>query len=760
MNKYLKLFFRRIIKDFQQKELLPLKLLFFVHASTILILYPYLTIHMRELGINVEETAIMSAVIPVISILMPPISGLIADKIGNFKVLLAIFSGLGGASALLLLLVPVGRITIVYPNRVEFAVSCAHNSPVSLSLYQENICTPLHSYTFETDIKIETCGFVCRAFTNERDSMAILGAKTYGIQMHNIKANLTTTVSYEFDNISVPVQSAVDISSVTTRRILKNNENYSNSIRKLSEHSYFFPTPTLYNFSCGIEVNESDSFSQKSEDSDEIYSCIFGNKKQTQKIGSDVMQVFRAGIIPQSQTEDDIDENKQLFQLMYMKNKKEIVAPTCLEGFPNNKEYIIINVPLYNSNVSVPYKTLDLGSCATRCIASSPRSTVCSNKQYQKDTNVTVTFWSYLAVRVFIGMVSGTAYAMYEGAVIAVLREHKADYGLQRVYATIGGMISSPLSGWLIDFSSKGKDYTDYRPIFFLYASLKIVFSVLVLFVNLEFKTPANNVISDVFSVLKKIELLALFAAFFILGTVWGYIESFLFWLIQDLGGSKSLMGITITVGGIAGIPLLVLSGPIIKRIGHANVIFIGFVFYAIRLLGYSLIYNPWLCLIFEAMESITSSLTVTAVVTYGAKLSTVTTDSSIQGLLGGLYFGVGKGSGSLVGGYLMKYIGTRSTFQVFAAVAAVTGMVYFCFNHFYMRKWPSEGRDITKKDSLKHTAGVNDINLNDKVNGVEKQESALKDPLPYEDALTNYGYEDTENTDTESVTSNGNPKV
>lgn len=69
-------------------------------------------------------------------------------------------------------------------------------------------------------------------------------------------------------------------------------------------------------------------------------------------------------------------------------------------------------------------------------------------------------------------------------------------------------------------------------------------------------------------------------------GTAWGYIESFLFWLLQDLGASRSLMGVTITVGGVAGLPLLVLSGPIIKRLGHANVIFIGFLFYAIRLLG------------------------------------------------------------------------------------------------------------------------------------------------------------------------------
>lgn len=49
-------------------------------------LYPYLTIHMRELGINVEETAIMSAVTPVVAMVMPPLAGMLADRIGNFRV--------------------------------------------------------------------------------------------------------------------------------------------------------------------------------------------------------------------------------------------------------------------------------------------------------------------------------------------------------------------------------------------------------------------------------------------------------------------------------------------------------------------------------------------------------------------------------------------------------------------------------------------------------------------------------------------------
>ena len=41
---------------------------------------------MRELGINVQETALMSAVTPLAVIIMPPLAGLVADRIGNFRV--------------------------------------------------------------------------------------------------------------------------------------------------------------------------------------------------------------------------------------------------------------------------------------------------------------------------------------------------------------------------------------------------------------------------------------------------------------------------------------------------------------------------------------------------------------------------------------------------------------------------------------------------------------------------------------------------
>lgn len=46
-----------------------------------------------------------------------------------------------------------------------------------------------------------------------------------------------------------------------------------------------------------------------------------------------------------------------------------------------------------------------------------------------------------------------------------------------------------------------------------------------------------------------------------------------------------------------------------------------------------------------------------------------------------------------------MKAFGTRPTYQIFAAVTLITGIMYFFFNALYLRKRPQvEGNDIVKK--------------------------------------------------------------
>ncbi|XP_011066580.1 PREDICTED: uncharacterized protein LOC105153435 [Acromyrmex echinatior] len=725
-----KIFFSRIIKDFKSKELMPLKLIFFVQASTLYVLYPYLTIHMRELGINVEETAIMSSITPLVAMVMPPLAGMLADRIGNFRILLSLFSAFGGLAALLLLLVPIGRVTVHFPQRIIMDLGCeGRNGSLLHTMSQIHPCeTKLESE--EIAVNVESCGFVCHVETNnETDGSQILKSRLYTVRHLNFQTGVNTSYKY----IVAPSDLAMSIQQedMKEHRQLKNNEFFKTSIRQVSKTHYFFPTDQLFSFSCmslSGHVQDIDNFTTETFRMSRNYtSCVFDNlMKSKDNINRTInYHLYKSKIKSLKPDEDDLQEEQQ----RYLSEKiswagEDFRKPICDDLESNINNQITIQVRLYDheANLEATNRVLNINECKKKCIVTLPRNAVCSNMNMEVEYNVKLTFWLYLVIRVFIGIIGGTTFAMFEGAVIAILREQEADYGLQRIYGSIGGMISSPLSGVLIDYASKGKGYTDFRPAFYLYAALKLASGVLMLLINLEFKAPAKNVVRDVFTVLRNIETAILFLACFVLGTAWGYIESFLFWLIQDLGGSRSLMGITVAVGGIAGIPLLALSGPIISKIGHANVLFIGFVFYAIRLCGYSLIYDPWLTLIFEALESVTTSLSFTAAVTYAAKLSTTSTDSSIQGLLGGVYYGVGKGSGSLIGGYLMKFFGTRPTYQIFAVVTLLTGIIYFIFNVTYLKKRSQlEGNDIVKKkpknideqdNPEKHT---NDISLDEK---------------------------------------------
>lgn len=731
MMTMLKSFYSRIAKDLRQKELVPLKVIFFVQASTLFVLYPYLTIHMRELGINVEETAIMSAVTPLVAMVMPPLAGMLADKIGNFRILLSIFSAFGGVAALLLLLVPIGRVTVRFPERVVMDVDCQGGDGGSL-LYTMSQLHPCDA-NLEAgviDVRVESCGFVCLVETNnETDSRSIVGSAVYTVKHYDSRAGVNDTYKYRVAP-SALAASASQEEDIREHRQLKNNEFFKTSVRQVSKTRYFFPTDQLYQFSCDPSKRTEDADSFRIETSSRgrhknRTSCTFGRLISPKDHTNDTMNNFKYKSKIKSLKPDESDlreERRRYLAEEFAWADGDFRRLTC-----DSADYQVeIDVRPNDRDDGDPAaeRHLNANECRKRCIVTVQRDAMCSNKEMTIEYNVRLTFWLYLVIRVFIGIIGGTTFAMFEGAVIAVLREQEADYGLQRIYGSIGGMISSPLSGLLIDYASRGKGYTDFRPAFYLYAGLKLASGVFMLMINLEFKAPARNVVRDVFTVLRNIETAALFLACFILGTAWGYIESFLFWLIQDLGGSRSLMGITITVGGIAGVPLLALSGPIISKIGHANVLFIGFVFYAVRLCGYSLIYNPWHTLIFEALESVTSSLSFTAAVTYAAKLSTTSTDSSIQGLLGGVYYGVGKGSGSLIGGYLIKAFGTRPTYQIFAVVTLLTGFVYFIFNATYLKKRPQiEGNDIVKKkpksvealDKLEKQVASNDICLDEK---------------------------------------------
>ena len=227
---------------------------------------------------------------------------------------------------------------------------------------------------------------------------------------------------------------------------------------------------------------------------------------------------------------------------------------------------------------------------------------------------------------------------------------------------------------------------TNFSAVFYVYLALKLIAAFLILFIRLDFKPPGEKVMSNVKEILKNLEVVIFLLMMMFAGSFWGFIEGFLFWFLDDapLNASKLQMGWTVTIGMVTSLPFLVFSGPITDLVGHINVIILGMVAYTVRMLGYSYLKEPSHVYPYEALEGFTMALMMTSAVTYVAKISTATTIASVMGLMGSLFFGIGKGSGSLFGGLLMGQIGTRWTFRVLAIIAGVCAVGYTGFQVIY----------------------------------------------------------------------------
>ena len=60
----------------------------------------------RHLGFSVEDTAWVNSAVPVVDVVGPPIAGIVADKMGNFRLFMAAVTFLNGVASLLLLAIP------------------------------------------------------------------------------------------------------------------------------------------------------------------------------------------------------------------------------------------------------------------------------------------------------------------------------------------------------------------------------------------------------------------------------------------------------------------------------------------------------------------------------------------------------------------------------------------------------------------------------------------------------------------------------
>ncbi|KAI1280629.1 hypothetical protein HDE_13886 [Halotydeus destructor] len=104
-------------QDLFLRDLFPVKLLLFLQAAGDFAVYPFFTLHMKSLGISLTEIGIQFALTPIATLLATPVMGMVADRIGNFKVMLATALVLCAIMANFIVMIP----------KIQMAPQCSLN---------------------------------------------------------------------------------------------------------------------------------------------------------------------------------------------------------------------------------------------------------------------------------------------------------------------------------------------------------------------------------------------------------------------------------------------------------------------------------------------------------------------------------------------------------------------------------------------------------------------------------------------------------
>ena len=657
-----------VFEDFQLRHLVWIKFIFLFQSASMTVLYPFLNLHMKSLGLSILEVAIINAVIPVLFIFTPPLAGFLSDRIGNFRVLLSVLTALGGFGALLLLLIPAGRDTAPYPSKLQWGISCGrpdnrarfqklmlHGFKRDECVLKDSVIDVMDNVTFTP----ATCGYMCPTSAK----FAELGKlNPYFAEYKVIWPNRGGGFG---------IAEIMDVSLDTPEARAYHEPD-------VIDNNIFFPMNWTFYLSCGrIRPQE----------------CIFSpitraptNEGYSIKL-TQVTSPFRS---PEFGPSFDL--------LSITPPSSHVPVTTPINCGPKEVEAQVVSTMGFGDK-NVDKKDLvetRFPKCRLHCLVNIKRNVLCNNTHEGVIHDPSLTFWTYLSVRTGLGVLTAASLMMFEGAVMATIQEMGGDYGIQRFVGNFGAIVFAPLGGYVIDQAST-ETSIDFSPAVYIYLVLKLIAAVMIMMIRLDFKPPGERILANVREIVGNAEIVAFLGMMMFAGTFWGYVETFLFWYLDDMGASRFLMGWTVAVGMLTSLPFLIFSGPLTDIIGHMNVIALGMFAYFARMLGYSFVTDPVYIYPFEALEGLTMALMMTSAVTYVAHISTQHTIASVMGIMGALFFGVGKGAGSLFGGILMHYVGSRVTFRYFAVNAVICAVTYLMFEYCYVKP-KKQPKDVETK--------------------------------------------------------------
>lgn len=289
-----------------------------------------------------------------------------------------------------------------------------------------------------------------------------------------------------------------------------------------------------------------------------------------------------------------------------------------------------------------------------------------------------------LVVTVVGTLISAPTHMMADTATLNSLEGETRKYGKIRLWGSLGWGVGGFSVGAVISSNTKptcdGQVSIDYMPAFYVYAISMFIAFLLATQFKYESSRPKNGNCSSEFKeglkVLRSLRYCyVMFVAFFC-GSATGFIETFLFWYLHELGGSQLLLSVVNGVNCLAEVSMFFVIDQLLACLGCVKVMYMGLVLYAVRFLYFYFVSNPWVVLPAELLQGITTAAFWSACVSYVGLHPVVS--HTLQGILNSLYMGLGFATGGFFGGVLVHAVGLPQAFLIYslASIIVLLGFV------------------------------------------------------------------------------------
>lgn len=243
--------------------------------------------------------------------------------------------------------------------------------------------------------------------------------------------------------------------------------------------------------------------------------------------------------------------------------------------------------------------------------------------------------FTILLVLVVVGeFLEAPSTTLADASLLEHLGEERRYYGKQRLWGSLGFGLSSFLVGVLLEKSRHlvcGEQYTDYMICFCVFALLM----VMTLFISTTFKFQYKETDvkqTSVLSALCNIHYGSCLMAACFMGVGHGMSHSFLNWFLEDLGATKTLMGVAVICRSSLDLLTFFVAGSLIKAIGQIKIMIGALISYGVAFTMYSLLTNPWWVLPIEMLVGCTYAASWSACTSYMAGAASSESVTTIQG--------------------------------------------------------------------------------------------------------------------------------